>query len=67
VATAIADHRASPVLMLSGLGLVLAVSGTSWPAFSIGLAWILIMSSQVLAKGHTAPVASRLFRLGLFG
>ena len=33
---------------------------------SIGLVWILILSAQVMAKGLTAPVSSRLFRLGLF-
>ena len=32
----------------------------------MGLIWIVIMSIQVLVKGLTEPVASRLFRLGLF-
>jgi cytochrome o ubiquinol oxidase subunit 3 len=32
----------------------------------MGLVWILIMSSQVILKGLTPPVVSRLFRLGLF-
>jgi cytochrome o ubiquinol oxidase subunit III len=40
--------------------------GTHGLHVSMGLIWILIMSSQVLAKGLTTPVASRLFRLGLF-
>jgi cytochrome o ubiquinol oxidase subunit 3 len=40
--------------------------GTHGLHVSMGLTWILIMSSQVLAKGLTAPVTSRLFRLGLF-
>jgi cytochrome o ubiquinol oxidase subunit 3 len=33
---------------------------------SMGLIWIAILSLQVLVKGLTEPVASRLFRLGLF-
>ena len=33
---------------------------------SFGLIWILVMSAQVILKGLTAPVTSRLFRLGLF-
>jgi cytochrome o ubiquinol oxidase subunit III len=33
---------------------------------TMGLVWILILSSQVLVKGLTLPVISRLFRLGLF-
>ena len=33
---------------------------------TLGLIWILIMASQVIIKGLTAPVTSRLFRLGLF-
>jgi hypothetical protein len=40
--------------------------GTHGLHVSNGLVWILIMSIQVLAKGLTEPVASRLFRLGLF-
>jgi cytochrome o ubiquinol oxidase subunit 3 len=33
---------------------------------SFGLIWILIMASQVIVKGLTIPVVSRLLRLGLF-
>lgn len=33
---------------------------------SVGLLWILIMSGQIMMKGLTVPVVSRLFRLGLF-
>jgi len=40
--------------------------GTHGLHVSIGLIWILIMSGQVMAKGLTIPVTSRLFRLGLF-
>ncbi len=40
--------------------------GTHGLHVSNGLIWILILSIQVLAKGLTEPVASRLFRLGLF-
>lgn len=40
--------------------------GTHGLHVSFGLIWILIMASQVVVKGLTAPVASRLFRLGLF-
>jgi cytochrome o ubiquinol oxidase subunit III len=40
--------------------------GTHGLHVSNGLIWILIMSIQVLAEGLTEPVASRLFRLGLF-
>jgi cytochrome o ubiquinol oxidase subunit III len=40
--------------------------GTHGLHVSMGLVWILIMAVQVLAKGLAAPVASRLFRLGLF-
>ena len=32
----------------------------------MGLIWIVILSLQVLVKGLTEPVVSRLFRLGLF-
>ena len=32
----------------------------------MGLLWIVILGAQVAVKGLTAPVASRLFRLGLF-
>jgi cytochrome o ubiquinol oxidase subunit 3 len=40
--------------------------GTHGLHVSFGLLWILIMAGQLIAKGLTAPVASRLFRLGLF-
>ena len=40
--------------------------GTHGLHVTFGLIWILIMASQVLIKGLTAPVTSRLFRLGLF-
>jgi cytochrome o ubiquinol oxidase subunit 3 len=40
--------------------------GTHGTHVSVGLIWILIMSGQVLFKGLTVPVVSRLFRLGLF-
>jgi cytochrome o ubiquinol oxidase subunit III len=40
--------------------------GTHGLHVSIGLVWILILAGQVMAKGLTAPVTSRLFRLGLF-
>jgi len=40
--------------------------GTHGTHVSVGLVWILIMSGQVLSKGLTLPVVSRLFRLGLF-
>ena len=40
--------------------------GTHGLHVSIGLVWILILAGQVMTKGLTAPVTSRLFRLGLF-
>jgi len=40
--------------------------GTHGLHVSFGLTWILIMAGQLIAKGLTAPVASRLLRLGLF-
>lgn len=40
--------------------------GTHGLHVSIGLVWILILAGQVMAKGLTGPVTSRLFRLGLF-
>jgi cytochrome o ubiquinol oxidase subunit III len=40
--------------------------GTHGLHVSMGLIWILILTIQLLAKGLTEPVASRLFRLGLF-
>lgn len=40
--------------------------GTHGLHVSFGLIWILIMSCQVMLKGLTVPVVSRLLRLGLF-
>jgi cytochrome o ubiquinol oxidase subunit 3 len=40
--------------------------GTHGLHVSTGLIWIFILSLQVLVKGLTEPVTSRLFRLGLF-
>lgn len=40
--------------------------GTHGLHVTVGLVWILVMMSQVVAKGLSAPVASRLVRLGLF-
>ena len=40
--------------------------GTHGLHVSVGLLWIVVMMGQVLAKGLTLPVASRLMRLGLF-
>jgi cytochrome o ubiquinol oxidase subunit 3 len=40
--------------------------GTHGLHVSIGLLWILVMLGQVIFKGLTMPVASRLARLGLF-
>jgi cytochrome o ubiquinol oxidase subunit 3 len=40
--------------------------GTHGLHVGLGLVWILILSAQVLAKGLSPPVVSRLFRLGLF-
>jgi cytochrome o ubiquinol oxidase subunit 3 len=40
--------------------------GTHGLHVSTGLLWILILGGQVLFKGLTVPVSSRLFRLGLF-
>ena len=40
--------------------------GTHGLHVSFGLMWILIMAAQVLVKGLSAPVRSRLTRLGLF-
>jgi cytochrome o ubiquinol oxidase subunit 3 len=40
--------------------------GTHGLHVSMGLTWILILTIQLLAKGLTEPVGSRLFRLGLF-
>ncbi len=43
-----------------------ALVGTHGLHVSIGLLWISVMIGQILIKGLTAPVASRLVRLGLF-
>lgn len=40
--------------------------GTHGVHVSMGLIWIVILSAQVVVKGLTRPVASRLYRLGLF-
>ena len=40
--------------------------GTHGLHVSVGILWILVMIGQILIKGLTAPVASRLVRLGLF-
>jgi cytochrome o ubiquinol oxidase subunit III len=40
--------------------------GTHGLHVTFGLIWILIMTSQVIIKGMTAPVTSRFMRLGLF-
>ncbi len=40
--------------------------GTHGLHVSIGILWILVMIGQVLVKGLTLPVVSRLARLGLF-
>ena len=40
--------------------------GTHGLHVSVGLTWILIMCGQVMMKGLSVPVTSRLFRLGLF-
>lgn len=40
--------------------------GTHGVHVTMGLLWILVLSAQVMTKGLTLPVASRLYRLGLF-
>jgi cytochrome o ubiquinol oxidase subunit 3 len=40
--------------------------GTHGLHVSVGMLWILVMIGQILIKGLTTPVASRLVRLGLF-
>ena len=40
--------------------------GTHGLHVTFGLIWILIMAGQVVIKGLSVPVTSRLFRLGLF-
>jgi Heme/copper-type cytochrome/quinol oxidase, subunit 3 len=43
-----------------------ALVGTHGLHVSAGIIWILVMIGQVLTKGLTRPVASRVMRLGLF-
>jgi cytochrome o ubiquinol oxidase subunit 3 len=40
--------------------------GTHGAHVSVGLIWILVMTGQIIVKGLTAPVVSRLGRLGMF-
>ncbi len=40
--------------------------GTHGLHVSMGLAWIVVLCGQVMLKGLSVPVVSRLFRLGLF-
>jgi cytochrome o ubiquinol oxidase subunit 3 len=40
--------------------------GTHGAHVSVGLIWILVMTSQIMVKGLTAPVVSRLGRLAMF-
>jgi cytochrome o ubiquinol oxidase subunit III len=40
--------------------------GTHGFHVSVGLAWILVMASQIVVKGLSLPGRSRLWRLGLF-
>lgn len=40
--------------------------GTHGLHVSVGIVWILVMIGQILTKGLTTPVVSRLARLGLF-
>jgi len=40
--------------------------GTHGAHVSVGLIWILVMTGQIMVKGLTAPVVSRLGRLGMF-
>lgn len=43
-----------------------ALVGTHGLHVSMGMVWIVVLAAQVMTKGLTAPVNSRLFRLGLF-
>ena len=43
-----------------------ALVGTHGLHVSLGLVWILVMTAQVVIKGLSVPVRSRLLRLGLF-
>jgi cytochrome o ubiquinol oxidase subunit 3 len=40
--------------------------GTHGAHVSVGLIWILVMTSQLMVKGLTVPVVSRLGRLAMF-
>jgi cytochrome o ubiquinol oxidase subunit 3 len=40
--------------------------GTHGLHVTFGLTWIVILSAQVMVKGLTVPVVSRIYRLGLF-
>jgi cytochrome o ubiquinol oxidase subunit 3 len=40
--------------------------GTHGTHVSVGLIWIVVLIGQVIAKGLTVPVVSRIYRLGLF-
>jgi len=40
--------------------------GTHGAHVSVGLIWILVMTGQIMVKGLTAPVVSRLGRLAMF-
>lgn len=40
--------------------------GTHGAHVSLGLIWIAVMAAQVVVKGLTSPVKSRLMRLGMF-
>jgi cytochrome o ubiquinol oxidase subunit III len=48
------------------LSVFFTLVGTHGLHVSIGILWILVMIGQVLVKGLTTPVVSRLARLGLF-
>jgi cytochrome o ubiquinol oxidase subunit 3 len=48
------------------LSALFTLVGTHGLHVSVGILWILVMIGQVLVKGLTTPVVSRLARLGLF-
>jgi cytochrome o ubiquinol oxidase subunit 3 len=48
------------------LSAIFTLVGTHGLHVSVGILWILVMIGQVLVKGLTTPVVSRLARLGLF-
>jgi cytochrome o ubiquinol oxidase subunit 3 len=48
------------------LSALFTLLGTHGLHVGIGILWIVVMIGQVLVKGLTVPVASRLVRLGLF-